>query len=122
MSCYELEAKPGTRFSHAHGAELARQSESMEGYFERVMETADRRRLSLVRDRELLSGTRPGSALGRDLRSRHNLAYWRGSDYLGLGIGAVSTLGGRSPAEDAAPDVYLAALARSRARQPRPSR
>jgi coproporphyrinogen III oxidase-like Fe-S oxidoreductase len=30
---------------------------------------------------------------GRDLRARHNLAYWRGRDYLGLGIGAVSTLG-----------------------------
>ncbi len=30
---------------------------------------------------------------GRDLRSSHNLAYWRGRDYLGLGIGAVSTVG-----------------------------
>jgi oxygen-independent coproporphyrinogen III oxidase len=32
---------------------------------------------------------------GRDLRSRHNLAYWLGRDYLGLGIGAVSTVAGR---------------------------
>src|SRR5438552_18016017 len=31
----------------------------------------------------------------RDLRSRHNLAYWLGRDYLGLGIGAVSTVQGR---------------------------
>ena len=30
----------------------------------------------------------------RDLRSRHNLAYWLGRDYLGLGIGAVSTIRG----------------------------
>src|SRR5204863_7420845 len=37
LSCYELESKPGTRFAHAHGAELARQSESMEAYFERVV-------------------------------------------------------------------------------------
>jgi oxygen-independent coproporphyrinogen-3 oxidase len=29
---------------------------------------------------------------GRDLRALHNLAYWRGRDYLGLGIGAVSTI------------------------------
>ena len=29
---------------------------------------------------------------GRDLRARHNLAYWLGHDYLGLGIGAVSTI------------------------------
>ena len=39
LSCYELEAKPGTRFTHAHGEELARQAEAMEGYFERVVET-----------------------------------------------------------------------------------
>ena len=39
LSCYELEAKPGTRFTHAHGAELARQAEAMEGYAERVVET-----------------------------------------------------------------------------------
>ena len=37
ISCYELEAKPGTRFTHAHGAELARQGEAMESYFERVV-------------------------------------------------------------------------------------
>jgi oxygen-independent coproporphyrinogen III oxidase len=36
-----------------------------------------------------------GRADGRDLRSLHNLAYWRGRDYLGLGIGAVSTVGHR---------------------------
>ena len=38
VSYYELEAKPGTRFTHAHGAELARQAEAMEGYFELVIE------------------------------------------------------------------------------------
>src|SRR5271154_52234 len=36
LSAYELEAKPGTRFTHAHGDELARQAESMESYFEQV--------------------------------------------------------------------------------------
>ena len=39
LSCYELEAKPGTRFTHAWGDELERQAEAMEGYFERVVET-----------------------------------------------------------------------------------
>ncbi|HEX7525226.1 MAG TPA: coproporphyrinogen-III oxidase family protein, partial [Gaiellaceae bacterium] len=39
ISAYELEAKPGTRFTHAHGAELERQAESLESYFERVVET-----------------------------------------------------------------------------------
>jgi oxygen-independent coproporphyrinogen-3 oxidase len=31
---------------------------------------------------------------GRDLRARHNLAYWQGRDYLGVGVGAVSTVAG----------------------------
>ena len=39
LSCYELEAKPGTRFTHAHGAELERQAEAMEDYFEQVVDT-----------------------------------------------------------------------------------
>src|SRR5579871_582572 len=37
LSCYELEAKPGTRFTHAWGDELARQADAMEDYFERVV-------------------------------------------------------------------------------------
>ncbi len=37
LSCYELEAKPGTRFTHAWGAELERQAEALEDYFERVV-------------------------------------------------------------------------------------
>ena len=39
LSCYELEAKPGTRFTHAWGAELRRQADAMEGYFEDVVAT-----------------------------------------------------------------------------------
>ena len=39
LSCYELEAKPGTRFTHAWGEELARQADAMEDYFERVVAT-----------------------------------------------------------------------------------
>jgi oxygen-independent coproporphyrinogen-3 oxidase len=108
ISCYELEAKPGTRFTHAHGAELARQAEAMESYFERVVarlteagyrwyETANFCRL-------------PVGAGGRDLRSRHNLAYWRGRDYLGLGIGAVSTIEGRRWRNTPRLGRYLAAL------------
>ena len=108
LSCYELEAKPGTRFTHAHGAELARQAEAMESYFERVVarlteagyrwdETANFCRL-------------PSAAEGRDLRSRHNLAYWHGRDYLGLGIGAVSTIDGRRWRTTPRLGRYLASL------------
>jgi oxygen-independent coproporphyrinogen-3 oxidase len=91
LSCYELEAKPGTRFTHAWAAELGRQAEAMEGYFELVVE-----RLTEAGYRwyETANFCRlPERAGGRDLRAQHNLAIWRGRDYLGLGIGAVSTLG-----------------------------
>ena len=85
LSCYELEAKPGTRFTHAWGDELARQAEAMEDYFERVVST--------------LTGAgyrwyETANFCRRDLRARHNLGYWLGHDYLGIGVGAVSTVGG----------------------------
>jgi len=91
LSCYELEAKPGTRFTHTFGDELARQADAMEDYFERVVE-----RLTGAGYRwyETANFCRPGApAAAVDFRARHNLAYWRGRDYVGLGIGAVSTLG-----------------------------
>jgi oxygen-independent coproporphyrinogen-3 oxidase len=109
LSCYELEAKPGTRFTHAHGAELTRQADTMESYFEQVVA-----RLTAAGYRwyETANFCRPaGLADGRDLRSRHNLAYWRGRDYLGLGIGAVSTIDGRRWRTTPRLGAYLAALA-----------
>jgi putative oxygen-independent coproporphyrinogen III oxidase len=93
LSCYELEAKSGTRFAHAYGAELERQAEAMEGYFEQVVTTLTR---AGYRWYETANFCREAAldAKGRDLRARHNLAYWLGRDYVGLGIGAVSTVGG----------------------------
>ena len=84
LSCYELEAKPGTRFTHAHGAELERQAEAMEDYFERVVTT-----LIGFGYRWYETANFCRADADRDLRSRHNLGYWLGQDYLGLGIGAV---------------------------------
>jgi oxygen-independent coproporphyrinogen-3 oxidase len=120
LSCYELEAKPGTRFTHTHGDELARQSEAMEGYFERVVEVLtgagyrwyETANFCLNADR----------ARGRDLRSQHNLAYWRGRDYLGLGIGAVSTVEGLRWRNTPKLAAYLSALVRGEApaREPEP--
>jgi putative oxygen-independent coproporphyrinogen III oxidase len=90
LSWYELEAKPGTRFTHAYGAELARQAEAMESYFELAV---DRLTSAGFRWYETANFCRkPEEARGRDLRARHNLAYWLGRDYLGIGIGAVSTV------------------------------
>jgi putative oxygen-independent coproporphyrinogen III oxidase len=85
ISAYELEAKPGTRFTVTHGAELERQAEQMEDYFERVVATLT---AAGYRWYETANFCRDGKRAG------HNLGYWLGRDYLGIGLGAVSTLGG----------------------------
>ena len=108
LSCYELEAKPGTRFTHTHGDELARQSEAMEGYFERVVETLTGAGYRWYETANFC--LRPELAGGRDLRARHNLAYWLGRDYLGLGIGAVSTVDGRRWRNTPKLAAYVAAV------------
>jgi putative oxygen-independent coproporphyrinogen III oxidase len=92
LSCYELEAKPGTRFTHAHGDELARQADAMEGYFERVVEVLTGAGYRWYETANFCLD--PEAVAGRDLRARHNLGYWQGHDYLGLGVGAVSTIEG----------------------------
>jgi oxygen-independent coproporphyrinogen III oxidase len=108
LSCYELEAKPGTRFTHAHGAELARQAEAMESYFERVVARLTEAGYRWYETANFCRSPQFGK--GRDLRSRHNLAYWRGRDYLGLGIGAVSTIDGRRWRTTPRLGHYLASL------------
>ncbi len=105
VSAYELEAKPGTRFTHAHGAELERQAESMETYFERVVETLS---AAGYRWYETANFCRVG---GRDLRARHNLGYWLGRDYLGIGVGAVSTIENRRWRNAPSLARYVGALA-----------
>jgi putative oxygen-independent coproporphyrinogen III oxidase len=113
VSCYELEARPGTRFTHAHGAELERQAESMESYFEQVVATLTG---AGYRWYETANFCRePSRTGGRDLRARHNLAYWLGRDYLGLGIGAVSTIDGIRRRNAPRLGPYIAALAAERA-------
>jgi oxygen-independent coproporphyrinogen-3 oxidase len=94
LSCYELEAKSGTRFTHAHGDELARQAEAMEGYFEQVVDTLTSAGYRWYETANFCLEAGLARAGGRDLRSRHNLAYWWGRDYLGVGVGAVSTVSG----------------------------
>ncbi|HEX2110589.1 MAG TPA: radical SAM family heme chaperone HemW [Gaiellaceae bacterium] len=102
VSYYELEAKPGTRFTYAHADELARQAGTMEGYFERIVEALV---AAGYRWYETANFCRPGR------EARHNLAYWLGRDYLGLGIGAVSTVGPLRWRNAPSLGAYLRALA-----------
>ena len=103
LSWYELEATPGTRFTLAHGAELARQADAMEGYFEQVVETLTG---AGYRWYETANFSRPGR------EARHNLAYWLGRDYVGIGIGAVSTAGRRRWRNGPKLEAYVEALER----------
>jgi oxygen-independent coproporphyrinogen III oxidase len=109
VSCYELEAKPGTRFTHAHGAELARQADAMEGYFEQVVDTLVTAGYRWYETSNFCRGGRV---------ARHNLAYWLGRDYLGLGIGAVSTIGTERRRNTPKLGAYVRTLAEG-ARPPR---
>jgi oxygen-independent coproporphyrinogen-3 oxidase len=109
VSCYELEAKPGTRFTHAHAADLARQAEAMEGYFEHVVDTLVSAGYRWYETSNFCRGNRV---------ARHNLAYWLGRDYLGLGIGAVSTVGSTRWRNTPKLGAYVRALA-ARMRPPR---
>jgi len=109
LSCYELEAKPRTRFTHVWGEELRRQADAMEDYFERVVSTLTG---AGYRWYETANFCRVDPAW--DLRSRHNLGYWLGHDYLGLGIGAVSTTENLRWRNRPQLGRYLAALADGR--------
>jgi oxygen-independent coproporphyrinogen-3 oxidase len=113
LSAYELEAKPGTRFTHSHGAALEAQSQAMESYIELVVETLTGAGYRWYETANFCR--RPRSEPGRDLRSRHNLGVWLGHDYLGLGVGAVSTVGERRWRNAPSIERYLAALAAGRA-------
>jgi oxygen-independent coproporphyrinogen-3 oxidase len=110
LSAYELEAKPGTRFTRSHGEALVRQSDAMEDYFERVVGTLTKAGYRWYETANFCRG--PERAGGRDLRARHNLGYWLGRDYLGLGVGAVSTIENRRWRNAPSLPRYLAALER----------
>ena len=113
LSLYELEAKPGTRFTHSWAEELAQQADLMETYLERCVQLL---RGAGYRWYETASFCRMATDAGeRDHRAQHNLAYWQGRDYLGLGIGAVSTVDGIRWRNRPSLGRYLGALARGAA-------
>jgi oxygen-independent coproporphyrinogen-3 oxidase len=120
MSWYELEAKPGTRFTHSHGKELMRQADAMETYFERVIERLTGGGYRWYETANFALS--PELDSGRDLRSRHNLGYWQGHDYLGIGVGAVSTVRGMRSRNTPRLAAYIraasAGLAPPREREP----
>jgi oxygen-independent coproporphyrinogen-3 oxidase len=86
VSAYALTYEEDTPFFKKLQRGEWRQNEAREiAMFER---TRDLLGASGFVDYEISNFARPG------FESRHNLAYWRGADYLGLGPGACSTVGG----------------------------
>lgn len=112
LSCYALTIEPATRFG-----ELARKGrlprlpdDAVAALYEAIEDTLDREGLAHY---EVSNYARAGQ------RSEHNLAYWRGDAYLGLGAGAVGAVPrGDDPRHatrwrnDADVPAYLAALDR----------
>ena len=85
VSAYELEARPGTRFAVHHGAGLEEQRVALERHYDLVIDSLGHAGYDWY---EVASFAR-----GVAHEGRHNRAYWEGRDYLGIGMGAVSTIG-----------------------------
>jgi oxygen-independent coproporphyrinogen-3 oxidase len=88
ISAYELTPEPGTPLAEAlEKGELDRPEErTLASMYLAGAEYLESRGYIQY---EISNFARPG------FTCRHNLGYWRGEDYLGLGPSAVSTLGGR---------------------------
>jgi putative oxygen-independent coproporphyrinogen III oxidase len=110
LSLYQLTIEPGTQFAtlHARGAFRLPEGEDAARLYEATAEEAAD--FGLLRY-EISNYARPGA------ESRHNLAYWRYGDYLGIGAGAHQrlTLGGAIHAarRHRAPEEWLARVQRA---------
>ncbi len=84
LSCYELSVRDGSAFQRRWQKELKQQSAHAPLYYETVVDVLEGAGYQWY---ETSNFALPG------WECRHNLAYWLGADYLGLGAGAWSTVG-----------------------------
>jgi putative oxygen-independent coproporphyrinogen III oxidase len=110
LSLYQLTIEPGTPFAalHASGALTIPDGEKAEAFYLLTQELCDSAGLPAY---EVSNHARPGA------ESRHNLLYWRGHDYAGVGPGAHSRItrddGKHAIAVRKSPEAWLAAVAAS---------
>ncbi len=99
ISWYELELKPGTALARS-GTPAFDEDEGADAYRRIVggLEEAG------YRWYETANFARPGH------ECRHSLAYWGAADYLGVGVGAVSTVAGSRWRNAPALEPYISAL------------
>lgn len=100
LSWYELEIKPGSALAGA-GTQPVDEDAGADAY-QRIVEGLEG---AGYRWYETANFARPGH------ECRHSLAYWGAADYLGVGVGAVSTIAGRRRRNAPGLDGYLRALA-----------
>lgn len=103
VSWYELEIKPDTALARM-GTEPPDEDEAADAYRGVVRSLEDMG----YHWYETANFARPGH------ECRHSLAYWGAADYVGLGVGAVSTVAGERWRNAAGVDAYVAALGAGR--------
>lgn len=99
VSWYELEFKEGSAI--ARGPHAPPDDDLAADLYEQAVDGLE---AAGYRWYELANFARPGA------ECRHSLAYWHARDYLGIGVGAVSTLGGERRRNAPGLDRYMAAL------------
>ena len=110
LSLYQLTIEPGTPFAalHASGALTVPEGEKAEAFYLLTQELCDSAGLPSY---EVSNHSSPGA------EARHNLLYWRGHDYAGVGPGAHSRItqddGKHAIAIRKSPEAWLEAVATS---------
>ena len=106
LSLYQLTIEPGTRFATLvrEGALAPLADDPAAELFALTQAMTDAAGLAAY---EVSNHARPGE------QSRHNLAYWRYSDYAGIGPGAHGRRGGLATLRHKKPENWLEAVARN---------
>ena len=106
LSLYQLTIEPGTRFATLvrEGALAPLADDPAAELFALTQAMTDAAGLAAY---EVSNHARPGE------QSRHNLAYWRYSDYAGVGPGAHGRRGGLATLRHKKPENWLEAVARN---------
>ncbi len=106
LSLYQLSIEPGTPFHAAYrqGGMKIPGEECARDFYDVTQEICEQAGLPAY---EISNHAAPGH------ESRHNLVYWRGGDYLGIGPGAHSRLQGRALANESNPKKWLAQVTKT---------
>ncbi len=101
LSLYQLTIEDGTAFAPAHGRGefVLPDEDEAAAQFEATQELTERAGLPAY---EISNHARPGA------ECRHNLTYWRGGEWLGIGPGAHGRFGGQALAQTRSPGAWLA--------------